>query len=1676
MKKFLCSVILLLVFCNIVQVCASSVNINVPTIEKNWFSSYQTFYSPSALPDPAPPAIGLHSISENASYDYKQSITQFSDRADQFYVDSFKEIFLPTTQRVLNNLVTENNEEETFDVRREKTGVTAFDTYEVDEYAGLSDEELKWLINNNIISRDPESITITKDSISIGETESLYIRNYDDRIKKSDFLVALHKATYGVIESRPIVFDIVAMRKASKITWEPEYDSEGFLIGYRMNVGEFKNQPVSEQGGSSPPDRGEYKVRLENDVNYVMARYPEPDKLFVVSPNVTELYIKSLLDKGILNAQNLESSYTNSKNLIRDREELKQIFSSYGTISDAEYQLYPAYAPELGAYERKSGVSHIYFKPLLTTESDLLWGKRYAIEGDTISLTGDDTFFETEEMTTMDALKFIEAILRVTEGDMSDTEAQIVSYKYGANFISSLSGNDRSTVMYLTAKGILDFENFEEYTFLYEPFQKEFAFVLLYRVANTAARKDFSEIQLTDSDNFWIEKGYGSYQKTIKTPDISAIQSYKDSNGDLTVNPVLTSGKETDEKNLLSLIPSVENARVIIGGNEFNTQQSYSSSESDIIGSNSERHIALSIDSDTLFFREKSPFAAKAEAVSDKVNQVIIVEKLFDDPYKYLYDKKSIIAGEIPATKEERAIMTGELKSPKSSDDVKSVKYDKDCDQYIVSFEVIASDATAALQLVDSKLEAISDNLMEERKINVVSKVLENGESITLVGKDSLSMLDPELQIVSDKVLLNRRTGTKAILLEEQNIALVGNEIIESGEDALMIVDADNKIYYNLDIISSLLSNTALSNIASKDFYSCYDIQPEIYRDVYTERGDKISTAITGKYTYTTTENNQKVKMRKNFINISQLSTGSNTLIKEITKKTKEGVDVTFKVIVEWRLKLPDSSIEIQKDWVDADVNPTLETINEFFYTRPSDDMKELQDYWDNNIGISNALANVMYGTNGQEYITCGYLVPNITFLFYVDDNDTEGGVADRNILQEGVVVSIAGEWFQEVGEELPISWVLKFVGSSEIYNKIITPPNSVGENSFERYTSSIKDMGTGYRILANEGSRYFPDKTINYNWFPAWVHIAFNNNTDLSDYNVNIAANGKEWRRLTADRTFTYSARSERRSDGTLFGGKTSSDTAWMLLPSGALYKSIQEQEYLNNQDGSITVKTRNSIEDYRSLEGKTLEYQKHKYYVSRVDNQYLELISLDTLSGSFDGNNFVSNGDVVEKVGYQTLKDRFINSNEEREDTIDDFRRLSNKLPDTFYDADRAFLITDSYGGFTVRKFTNTIDGNQTILASKEIKASQYGANTILYHPVIRLSLLGWDITGINNDKLIYRRTLPALLFNDLYPTGLSKTVTDTLIAESIGAVPLEEVPEGSVILFGDIYLYKMDDSYVTIPIRVASSDELPRIINGQVIESDLTRLAARVLNMPVDSNGRVETLVNYINKVSLAPKISNDRFLYHKTLIANDEKNRYKPYLIDNNGKIQEAQNTDLIYSISYLISFDKGLVCIPIDTEAKTYTLLFTSVESGKNSIVSLPYFPEALDFTIKNNIDLEAFSSSFTPLPNQDELKQQFKQEYKQQLTKDINYWIQAVLCFILAYLMIMCVLMWFALKLVSFNVVLDKIKHPANGQKGIDVVKILTFGIMNFDTEISGVRLFTCMMLLCMLFAVIVVI
>lgn len=1751
MKKkliILCAIFLApLVISKPTQPLASEININIPTTDKNWFDYYEDYYSPaSTLPALAPPAKGIKSFSSISSYDYKQDSNSLFEQAKKFYSNSFTEVFAPDSQRLLADVISYSNT--VTSQITSSTGVPALDSYTPNEYDGLSEEELKWLINNNIISRDPDSISINNDSIKVGNVNPLLEEDSQELVMKSDFLVALHKATLGVIESRPLVYDITAYRKAEKISWYKVRNDSGTIIGYEMVVGDLIDQPVSGPDVHYEDSydwlvRGEFKVRLEDDTHFVMATYPEDDALFITSPNVTELYIKSLLDNGIINSKNLYDSSYQSKNKLLNTSSLINAFDNYGDMTDTDGYIYPSYAPELNAYEMSSGRSAVHYSPYLTVSNNYLWGSQYKITNSGITFS-DQSFFELEDMLTMDALKFIEAILRVTDGDMTDTEAMIVSYKYGANYIESLSGSDKSTVMYLTAKGILDFDNFEEYKKLYQPLTKEFGYSLLYRVANKDARKNFSEIQLTDSDSFWINRGYGSYDLTVKTPNIPALQSYVDSDGDMTMLPNSTGGLETTDKNLLSLFPYTETVSVTIGDSSSARNISYDGNDYPVYSNNSINMDTISgvdLYSNVNYSTNYNvSYATTSEAsASDTLNKTVQIEKSFDNPYKYMYNKEPLVTGSMPATREEKASF---ISSTKLADGVLSIDYVEEVDRYTVVFEVLSPDANSALQLVDSNLEITSDTLTVENTISVVSKVNKNGEHILLIGQDSLSTLDPNLKIVDDRILVNNLTGAKAILLEEENIAIVGNAVIDSEEDALLVEDTNGKLYYNYNIISSLLSNTLIAPIGEGDLYSMGSVHAQEYKDIFSTRGDKLATGIIGQFTYSTSQpmndtdgSSEEINIIQDFINISQLTTTSNILTKEITKVTDDGLNVTFQVIVEWEFQLPDDEDYIDPNWTQADTNPTLASVNSFYYTRPSDEQKEYQDYWDNNIGISNALANVIYGTNGIQYVSSGYLIPNVTLLFHIDSGDTLGGnSSSSNELRPEVIVPIAGEWFQEVGDELPQLWIDKFVGATNIYNKIISSDSS-SPDYYSNFSNDISVDGGTYRIKANAGNIYFPDKSLNLDWFPAWVHIAFNNTQDgIGNTDMTKTMNGSLWRKYASSRTFSYLPRNERQSVGTIFGGDTPDDVAWVLLPSGALYKSMNTGTYENTTSG-IIVHTRTEAKNYNSLVGNEFSFDGSKYIVTGFDNHYLEITATESINCTYDkatGKFISDSGEEVFEIGYEALIQRFIGTSasttySERKSSVGEFEVMNNKIDTRFYERDTPYLLTDDFGNFVVNTYGVIDNSSENIEASSSSldKSNLYGVvaiydtddstdiyyettsyaltledmqiipisnslniNTledssyenivIQYHPTVKLSILGWDIKNTGNSdipyELQYTKSLPASVVGDMMPTSLTRTVVDSMISNSVGAITLEDLPKGAIILAGDVYLYKLEgNTYATTPIAINNRSDLPIITEGYALQEQLTTQVASILNLPLDVSSRMEILSDYIDEVALAPKIDHDRFMYTNTMISHGT-DKYIAYTTSGNSEPKLYSNTDFIQSVSYLVNLQDGLLVTPTDLDNKSYELLLTSTSSGTGNASSLAVMPSDYDTAIVTNKLFGIIVADFEPLSNHQYKKETFLLEHEEQFRADIIYWLQVGCAYITAYLSVICVIMFFSLKNHTFRFIVTKIKHPSRGTKGLDIVKILTLGIIDIDQEYDGRRLFVSVTLMLMLFAFIV--
>lgn len=278
-----------------------------------------------------------------------------------------------------------------------------------------------------------------------------------DTVIKTELLMLLSKAAFGAKESRTVVWNAPAVRNGDTYSQSTKDYWNGGTI-------------VSNLGGYW--DTGQFKGG---------ANFETGDFYYYVSSNVYEEYLKDLLDRGLVFEDEFGS--------LEAASDFLEDYESFGEET-------PEWASSLGVCS--AGVRNSL-------------GSGYFFQENGIGLSlvcRHPQFFSDETLTTMEVYQYVEDFLRVTEKDISETEAEIVTYKYGLNYLAPYSGSQLKTLEFLIAKGILNFEDSSQFCDLTAPMDYSRLYQLLYRVASEKARYDFSQVQLTDSENYWVAKGY----------------------------------------------------------------------------------------------------------------------------------------------------------------------------------------------------------------------------------------------------------------------------------------------------------------------------------------------------------------------------------------------------------------------------------------------------------------------------------------------------------------------------------------------------------------------------------------------------------------------------------------------------------------------------------------------------------------------------------------------------------------------------------------------------------------------------------------------------------------------------------------------------------------------------------------------------------------------------------------------------------------------------------------------------------------------------------------------------------------------------------------------------------------------------------------------------------------
>jgi len=601
------------------------------------------------LPARAPLLTGFYSSAISTHTDHSQSREGFVRDILQYTADSFVEVFWEIGRTTPVTYVTGFDNADR--LNRFRTGVPAFDSFVRMPASTFPIDRGQWLVNNNVFSRFNDYIRIGdstsegRGNISIASlAEAPWgVEGANNLVRRDEFVIAMARAAFGPIESRPVLMQADAYRFAQAAIWHrvyiqiPSACPAGFIFQFshyeyiteeesriraenfstsrsrpeahvfqtsaHNSLGNFFLQRVSDatqstrwiptdlvavtdcngvirwnRGGNlfidQPIFRGEFSTSGETHTAPVFHIHA-PDYWSYVSANVWELYIFDLISRGILDYRELfelqdpgSPQYNAVVEILNntprfqlgiegDRfginediaDDLRAEFNQYGRVAEEGTFIFPAFAPELGMVHdfQDRSIRDLTFYVL---DSSRFLGRNYRVENngvfpiltDPLQTQGvilpDNEFFQDSNMTVMSALRIIERVLRQTEADMSELEANIINYQFGARMIDTVYERDQSTVSFLIAKGILDFENIEEFRNLYSSLTRDFAFTLIYRLANPQGRTNFSQVLITVPDDFQMTTGSRMFQNEMLTHRYGAFDRFISINpGRLVHNP-----------------------------------------------------------------------------------------------------------------------------------------------------------------------------------------------------------------------------------------------------------------------------------------------------------------------------------------------------------------------------------------------------------------------------------------------------------------------------------------------------------------------------------------------------------------------------------------------------------------------------------------------------------------------------------------------------------------------------------------------------------------------------------------------------------------------------------------------------------------------------------------------------------------------------------------------------------------------------------------------------------------------------------------------------------------------------------------------------------------------------------------------------------------------------------
>lgn len=1389
-------------------------------------------------------------------------------------------------------------------------------------------------------------------------------QNLNDLSKEYSWLIS-HNIISRPGEIKDFGFTITSEKVNDKFR-----KSELWMALYKIGYGVINSRTLLIDGGSSYVEDYTYDgATVHANTN---------DYYTYVTPNVYELYFSSLLDKGLIE----KSEFSKKKG--------KQFLE--------EYEKYTKDRSDV-VWSNTLDIAH--------NTNDNIFGRSTKQKDNGQSIVEKDpNYFEDEELYTIDALKIIESYMRATEKEMTEMEASIVTYKYGIHYLNTLSEEDRKTVEFLVAKGVLNYEDESELVNIYGRFTNEIAYKVLYRVANKDARFDFSKITLTDQESFWQEKGF--YENNIKL---------------YYVDKGLPEPKTLTQKELENLKADAKDVTPSEEGNNYNEEDNEDPDFLDSI-------IGWFKGTDTAYAANTSKYK---------------VRKMFDSTYTYYYDGKKV--KELSNSDEEVYDKVDIKMKDNNTGSNKTV--------VVVTFEVDAKNYTTALAYVNNKITSDIDSMMTSEIKGYTTIADDSGNLVTLVPSSTLQKDFTKIAIVEDKLLVNTETGTEAILLPESGYALVGNQVIVS--DNIIVTESSDEIYYNLDMLAALMSNAALNETTNGEMYICNtNLKEEKIAKLQTAMGTSLGKLNVAKIKATVVNDSGKKSVKSRwYFNQAQLQNGINSLIRNYTVKMKDGTEEVVTFVVDWQFIVTGSGqIATAREMVDTNNallqgkstesgGKTVADINAALYTRPADSVAA--EWWDSNISMSNSLANFMYGTTGVKYVTNGYLAPSLTVLCSENISDSTIATIFRN---NGFKLDSTGKKYCDNTSKFWESYFNEPKMSSDFLKELA--------KEYREYKCfKSKKVTNGYTF----GEYYFmTDYGVLYKSIRMDERVTINGSRDVVTVDTR---NDNESTILSTGKTFTYKGK-----EWIYLGVK---DGYFEIQPNFTESGNVDSFGMLD-ASYSVAVCTFDNKKVVLPFKVSWFlgDEPEVKLTAGKTIDDYIVRNSTNTANSdcgdfyAFSGMDAKAILDKVEDEINEKYYDPYFSDCATTLSTVDTDKLFSLALGTTCLDTSKVYI--GSSKGFT------TIRGGvksdiQAEKANFRVSNNNTINSTIGALPRLRIKTENYYFGEENGVAVLKAGTLEASLnATEISYTSISRKVIDSMVAKFSCVCNVNDLQPGQKIYVGDVLFTKVGTGknskfiseavyqpYATMQLKYADTEDKVRAAVSSIFAGQ-----------SIHYSGQICSLTSYIDTCDVGKYLQSNTEKTEGILWKDGKTLKIK------NGDTDSTDMSKSASYVCLELAFIKGLLAQPVSSDGSTYRLLTVSGVSGNDYVDNIPFFNESLSFARHKDSSISLDTVLDSTYQFFENTKSEFKEMMNAAFRGDVINIIWSFMFSIAGYMCVMSWalygLLHYDIGRKYFRILTIPSLSSGYGRgrsKGFDIIKIASFGIYDVDSDPSLARTLT---------------